>query len=361
MFIPSLMSGGAERVMSTLANHFVSEDKVEILMLNDIEPFYEVSKEVTIKNISTAKRKEGIIGSLLFISSEIKRRKEFINEVKNYQPDVILSFLNTTNIIALSAKRKMKSIPMIVSERNDPMLYNRLLRTVITFMYSKADLIICQGNSVANYYKRKHGKTVVIPNPINSNAIGDFHENRKKKIVSVGRLIKAKNHSLLIKAFKKISKDYPDFILEIYGEGELKSELESLIKKLEITDKVFLLGNKKNVMQFIDDAACFVLPSNYEGFPNVLLEAMASGLPVISTNFPTGIARELINDGQNGYVVPVGDEDSLINAIRNIIDSKDLQDYMGRNNLYVREMFSEETICVKWKKAINAISCKDRM
>mgnify|MGYP004491286705 CR=1 FL=1 len=358
MFIPSLLPGGAERVMSTVANYMVKEDDVEILMLNEMEPFYDLSEKIVVKNVTTAKRFEGIIGSIIFLFAEFRRRKDFIHEVETYQPDIILSFLNTTNLIVLSAKYRVKTIPIVVSERNDPNLYNKILRTVISNIYPKADLIICQGSKVASYYKSKRGKTVVIPNPINISSIGDYHEQREKKIVSVGRLIEVKNHKLLINAFKKISEEYPDYILEIYGEGELRNELERLIETLDIADRVFLRGNKKNVMQYIDTAQCFVLTSNYEGFPNVLLEAMASGLPVISTDFPTGIAYDLIENGINGYVVPVGDEDKLVDAIRNVLKSKELQSKMGKSNLYVRELYSEEIICRKWKDTLHEIACR---
>lgn len=349
LFIPSLMAGGAERVMSTVANYLSQDHTVEILMINEITPFYSLNENVTTKYVKTGKRKPGILGAFLFLGTEIKRRKAFIKEVHDYKPDVILSFLTTTNVIALLSLNKIKGIPLIVSERNDPGLYKKSVRWLINKLYPKADLIVCQGKRVAEFFNKIHGRTVVVPNPLNQAALGKFHEKRSDKLVTVGRLTAAKNQKLLIDSFFEIHTEYPNHTLEIYGEGELKEELSNYIDSLNMQNKIKLMGTRKNVMHYIDDAACFILPSNFEGFPNVLIEAMASGLPVISTDFPTGIAKELICDGINGYVVPTDNKKEMVRALRKVLSSEDEQNKIGKNNLQIAEIYSEKNICKLWK------------
>ena len=155
-----------------------------------------------------------------------------------------------------------------------------------------------------------------------------------------------------------ISKDElpDDCKLIIYGEGKLRENLEKLIKMKGMEKDIFLPGSQKNVMDLINGSALFVLTSNYEGFPNALLEAMAIGLPVISTNFYTGIAKELIKN-ENGIIVPVNDEQKLAKAIVRIMNDKQLRKIMKKNNVKLCKKFDVNNIASIWidyiKKAVD--------
>lgn len=348
LFIPALNAGGAERVMVTLANYLAKQNnEIEILTLNSDYSFYSVNGGVTVKGMNLSISSSGIKRKLDIVVKEILRRKAFIEEVNNFDADVVLSFLNTTNFIALSAIKHIKC-PLIISERNDPSSYSRFAKLACKMLYPKASTVVCQGKKVSDYYSKFGAKCRVIPNPLNPAAVGKMSESYIKKIVAVGRLIEAKNHALLINAFAKIASKYPDYSVEIYGEGELEGQLNNQIEELGLSNRVKLCGTRKNIMTLVSDYCCFVLPSNYEGFPNVLLEAMASGLPVISTDFSTGIARDLISEDVNGYVISINDADALAEAIEKLILDADKNLKMRKKNVEINEVFSEDRICKKW-------------
>ncbi len=356
MFIPALNAGGAERVMVTLANYLAeSGHDIMIQTLNTDESFYAVSDKVKITGMSYSFSGNSSIRKLQIPVIEAERGHTFIRAALEYRPDVILSFLYTTNIIALLARNRLKA-PLVISERNDPLAVSPVNKKICAKLYPKADLIVCQGNKVAAYFENIHGKCEVIANPLNPQAVGEFKSKKTKEIVTVGRLIPQKNHRLLIKAFSELHLKYPDYSLKIVGEGPLKSELEDLIDTLKLRDAVLIQSNVRNVMTVINDAACFVLPSDYEGFPNVLLEAMASGMPVVSTDFGTGIARDLIIDGKNGYVVPIEDTKKMADAIERIIVSENIQIQMGKENLKLKDQFSEGLICSRWEDALSKVA-----
>lgn len=351
-FIPALNAGGAERVMVTLANYLARKNHtIRILTLNSDESFYQVDTRVTIVGMNICFQKQGVLRKIETLFVEFKRRQMFISEVESFKPDVILSFLFTTNIISISAKKYCKC-PLYISERNAPDSYGKIERLLNQLFYPKSDVIVCQGKNVAEFYSRYGGKCIIIPNPINPAAIGNSTGIKKKRIVSVGRLIPQKNHKILIDAFALVEKEFPDYELEIFGEGELRTQLQDQINSLKLQEKVHLCGNRKNVMTTVADYACFVLSSNYEGFPNVLLEAMASGMPVISTDFSTGIARELIIDGENGYVVPVNDVHALADSLRKMLRSEDDMIKMGNNNRDILDRYCESQVCKMWENLL---------
>lgn len=356
MFIPALNAGGAERVMITLSN-YLAEGGHDVLIqtLNTSESFYKMSDKVKVLGMEYSFSRNPIIRKLQIPKIEIKRKNAFICTVLDFRPDIILSFLFTTNVLALLASKKIK-VPLVISERNDPLAGSLMNRKICAWLYPKANLIVCQGNKVASYFRNLRGKCVVIANPLNPEAVGEFKPQKTKKIVTVGRLIPQKNHTLLIHAFADVHLKYPEYSLIIVGEGPLKDELEAVIESLKLCDVVSIHTNIKNVMTVINDAACFVLSSDHEGFPNVLLEAMASGMPVISTDFGTGIAKDLIIDDKNGYVVPVGDKERMVMAIEKIISSENNQLRMGKENIQLKKVFSEESICSQWEEILGKVA-----
>lgn len=191
-------------------------------------------------------------------------------------------------------------IPLIYSERNDP---NRVNQRKVDKIYRKivehrADEFVFQTTGAQKCYPKKVQKrSVVILNPLDVTGFPthDFTVE-KKEIVTVGRLEPQKNQKLLINAFSELAKDFPDYTLIIYGEGSLRNELENYIISKGLQSKVVLPGVKNNIQEYIKDASLFVLSSDYEGIPNALIEAMAIGLPCVSTDCSPGGARELIAD-----------------------------------------------------------------
>ena len=355
--IAGLNSGGAERVMSSLINYLVNDDEIYLITFTDKDLFYEIDQRIHHININYFLPEKGIKRKLKLPYIEIKRIIRLIKILKTIKPNCVVSFCVTANLFNIAQKILYKRVPCIISERNDPTKHSKLIKLICKQTYKYADLIICQSRFVEKFYLDSNGKTCVLPNPLLIENIPDYKENiiRKNKIVTIGRLAEQKNQKSLIDAFSIIYQKYPKFVLEIYGEGALYNDLLNYIKNLNLENNVKLMGVKKNILECISDAKLFVLPSKYEGFPNVLLEAMSLGLPVISTDFSTGVAHDLIKDNINGFVVKVDDIKEMAKKIIEIIENEELQKQMSLNNLYVREDYSISKIGEEWKNVIDKI------
>lgn len=294
-FIGTLLEGGAERVISILTKELADEKdtKVSIVLWYDKDTFYQISPKVNLIKIPQMSGNNNFFQNLLWFRKFLKKEK-----------GVLISFLASFNMLAIVAHLFVKT-PIIVADRSDPSRVptNYFIRKIRDILYIFADGVVLQTKQNSRYFSHiTSSKKTVIYNPI---LLGDrngiaLSTNKKKKIVSVGRLIPLKNHELLINAFSLIIKKYPDYELWIYGEGMLRAHLEEIIKRLDLSKRIYLPGNSKKVYEEICDAEIFVLSSNYEGMPNALLEAMCLGLPVISTKVSG--ASDIIKDGENGYL-----------------------------------------------------------
>ena len=349
--IPRMQGGGAERVLATLANNLCRDHKIQIVTFTDAESFYRLDNKVELLGLGQSVNRKN---KLTYIASAalggVKLLFSLRKQIRTYRPDVILSFLREP--ILFSVIFKMLGVikcPLVVSERNDPTRESKLSQWFERNFYHKADKIVCQSEKVRTFFSEKHRlKTVVIPNPIASDAIPPrFEGKRKHTVVSVGRLRKQKNLSMLLRAFSRLPKAFSEFDLEIYGGGDLEEKLLEEIQTLGLEGRAKLMGIKKNVMHYVSDRALFVMSSDYEGFPNALAEAMAAGLPVISTDFSTGVAKDIIGE-ENGIVIPVGDEDALLSAMEKMLSREEKWDEMSRENRKLFATLSEENVVKKW-------------
>ena len=344
-FIPRMGGGGAERVIANLANELDKRgNSILIYTPTDSKSFYVLRPSVRIIGENFPISKKTIARQILLAFSGIRLWFSYITTVRREKPDVIISFLTETNFIALTHRHK--NFKLIVSERNDPTEYNRIVQFFIKRLYKKADFLVCQSRCVAEYFKSKN--TEIIPNPIDMSMLPKpYNGMRRKTICAVGRLVPQKNFSNLIRSFSMIANEFKEYSLEIYGEGPLHCELQELINALHLSNKIRLMGAHKKVLEKIRDAALFVMSSDYEGFPNALAEAMAIGLPVISTDFNSGTARELIAK-DNGILVPVNDIEAMAGAIKYLLGNPELCDSMSRKNLKIQERLSVDKITSEW-------------
>ena len=359
--IPRMNSGGAERVVANLACSFSKEHKVLVCSLVSKESFYDLKKKNIFFNSAgfSINRKNKFTVFYSYSKFFFKSLKFIKKNINDFKPDCIISFLIETDILTYLATRKNKDIVKIFSERNDPTRRKTLIKKVLKKIYKSSDLFVCQSKKVYEYYDYiSSNKKVIISNPIDYTLLPrNIYEEKNHNIVSVGRLNNQKNFELLINSYIISKDELPDDCkLIIYGEGKLRENLEKLIKMKGMEKDIFLPGSQKNVMDLINGSALFVLTSNYEGFPNALLEAMAIGLPVISTNFYTGIAKELIKN-ENGIIVPVNDEQKLAKAIVRIMNDKQLRKIMKKNNVKLCKKFDVNNIASIWidyiKKAVD--------
>ncbi len=339
--ISSMMRGGAERVMSILVNESVRRGyEVHLLLQSSPQVEYELNCEVNVVDLSC--KTQGVRG----LVSAIKRIAALKEAILSIKPDLVISFLTVCNMYTSLALRGT-GIPVIVSERNDPVkdcpnVFKRWLRN---YCYGFATGYIFQTGDAKNHFNNTiQSKSIIIPNPVKNGLPNADVSSAAKTIVAAARLNKQKNYPLLLNAFKLFLSDYPDYTLKIFGDGDKKDELVVLCQKLGIFEKVTFEGNVNNLHDRIKDARMFVLSSDYEGISNSLLEAMAMGLPCISTDCPCGGSRMLIEDGVSGLLTPVGNVEAFHKAMKKIADSDELALKLSENAKAVRRNYSEDVI-----------------
>ena len=352
--IPTLSGGGAERFVSNLSNHLAKKNyEICILIFEDMKPYYDLDEKILVKSLGCKVERGSRFKARLQIAWNILYRTvKFVRkEIKSFQPDVVMPFLPQADISCYLASSKRRKYKLICSERNDPNERFWAVRKILGYIYKKSDMLVCQSNKVVDYYQSvDESKKVVIANPVDPRIIPSFVSTESSpRIVSAGRLDFQKNYSLLINAFADAYPFLPkDTSLTIYGEGPERSQLEKLAVKKKMNNNIHFPGLSNNLLNEISDAALFVLCSDFEGFPNALLEAMVVGLPVISTDFRTGTARTLIGE-MNGSIIPVGDQHKLCETIIEYMSDKSKRTKIRLNNRMLLEKYSVNTIAQKWE------------
>ena len=351
--IIGLGKGGAERVVSVLANKLINKYDIDILVNTENNIAYKINPKVKIISLDEKRIK------LTFIRN-LKRIVNSSKIIKEEKPDIIISFLPVPSYRVLFLKRNIGNIPIIIADRNDPKReYKSFINKIaMKILYKKADGFVFQTMEQKEYFEKSiKENSRIIYNPIKDEFISDDNGKIKKEktIISVGRLTEQKNHKMLINAFSNIIKNFPDYTLKIYGEGNLEESLKKQITDLKLQDKVLLCGVSNNIKNELQKSEIFVLPSNYEGMPNVLIEAMAVGLPVISTDCPCGGPRELIQNGVNGILIPVNDEKSMQQSIELLIKNEDVASKIGNEAKKIKELLNSNKIVEQWEEYIEFI------
>ena len=317
--IPSLSKGGAERVVSVLSSELVEQGKeVTVITHFEVEDRYPISEKVKLICLSGLYEEEYRKNiSLIYLVKLIYRlRKAILQE----NPDYILPFLWTTCIrvdLALIFSKYKKRV--IQTVRNNPMIFpsNKLMKVYRDYLVKNSVKTIVQNSEQKKYFKKSlHNKVFILPNPVSKDLFNIKQEklNDEIKIIGVGRLEKQKNFDMLIDAFSVINSNCKKIKLHIYGEGSLKSYFQEKIIENNLDNSIILEGRSNDYKKIYGDADIFVLTSNFEGMPNTLLEAMAVGIPCISTNCPTG-PSDIIKDKENGFLVEVNNVNQLANRI----------------------------------------------
>lgn len=342
-------SGGAERTVSYLSEFFAAnQHQVEIVVLNG-NVFYSNTDKVRIIKADIPSSGRGIAGRMKAIFKRLTFVKKYLKENK---PDVVFCMLSETVKYVFGRK---KGFQLFTSERNNPATdTGRIGLFFKKLFFYYADGVVFQTERAKTFYsKRIQEKGVVIPNALGNELVFDyaFEGERERKISAIGRLVPQKDYPILIKAFAKVKEKHPNYHLEIYGKGPLEEELRSLAKSLDVGDSVLFQGVSPEAIINIANASCYVLSSKYEGMPNALMEAMAVGLPCVSTDCPNGPA-ELIQNGKNGLLVPVGDADALANAILKMIEDTDFAEQCGKNASKIKKTHSIENNAKKYLEFI---------
>lgn len=321
LFIPSLEGGGAERVMVDLANGICRRGYDVDLLLCEAKGPYLHELDSGVKVVDFGERRA------------IKCLFKLVGYLRATNPAVLLSALNYVNVIALLAcKIAQTQTRIIVSERSTPSAYTGLKHTLLVrplmrLLYRIADEVICVSKGVARdlseFISLPLTKTCVIYNPIDLDAIATRKEERImhpwlehraiKLVLSVGRLSPEKDYETLLRAIKIVSRK-EDVRLIILGEGSGRSQLEELVHTLDLAHIVDMPGFLPNPYPWMAACDTYVLSSVTEGFPNTLVQAMASGAKVVSTDCNHG-PNEILNGGALGALVPIRAPAELAKAI----------------------------------------------
>lgn len=345
--IPNLGMGGAERVASELANQYVKNGiDVSIILLDDNDIYYQLDDRIKVTFIDYNKEKSTVFRN-------IERIRKFRKFVKDNSIDIVISLLTSANFLAILSTRRTNA-KVYVSERNDPNSVSKKIKRIRNFLYRFADGAIFQTHGAKEYFpNRIQKKSTVIGNPIKENLPQwDSVEEHNKTIVTAVRLEKPKNIPMLIEAFNKVKVLHDDYKLIIYGDGMEYDNIKEQITKLNLEEYVLLKGKCNNWHDEAIKSTMFVLSSDHEGMSNSLLEALAMGMPVVSTDHPIGGARAVIDSGKNGFLVPVKDSDSLANAMMKLIESKELQIRFSNEAKKISDEMSVEKISEKWLEYI---------
>ncbi|WP_299128694.1 glycosyltransferase [uncultured Winogradskyella sp.] len=351
--IGAMSPGGAERVITNLSNQLINDFEVTIITFTEEEPFYPLNESVNIVPcFKTLEAPKSAIGSLKLNYKLLKRVSKI---TKEHNIDLLIGFITSANVIATLAA-KLNKIPCLISERNDPLKgdipkFWLILRKLV---YPKADCLIVQTEKVKQVYANtiKTKEMVVLPNPIStdlSKLRKDYSTDRENIILSVGTFNNDKRQERIISAFEDLQLD--DWQLLLLGDGPNESKLKTIVKDRNLSHKVTLIPKVKNVEDYYNKAKIFAFASKAEGFPNVLLEAMHFGLPSLSTDCNYG-PSELIEDGQNGFLVPVNDQDLFVEKLGELVFKKELHVAFSKKSRDTTEKFIDTHVTSSWKKLI---------
>jgi glycosyltransferase involved in cell wall biosynthesis len=331
LIIPTLKQGGAERVISELANAWVDwkNVSVSVVTLAKSEDFYTLKSGIKVHRLGFENKgfvKKFFSVLLTFISF----RKLLTYE----RPTYVLSFMERYNSFVLLASFKL-DMRVYVSDRSNPLKNMSFLNESLRrFTYRYASGIISQTQLAKDrlFIKTANSNIRVIPNPLR-NVLRYPEYKRDNIVVTVGRMVPEKGQKHLIEAFALLNRK--DWRLLILGDGKLKEELTQLADSLGILGLVEMPGAVCDVDHWLAKASIFAFPSISEGFPNALVEAMAAGLPCVSFDCNAG-PKDIIRNNENGILISEGDVLSFSHALKSLIDDERLRIRMGNAALDIR-------------------------
>ncbi|MDL0101178.1 GalNAc-alpha-(1-_4)-GalNAc-alpha-(1-_3)-diNAcBac-PP-undecaprenol alpha-1,4-N-acetyl-D-galactosaminyltransferase [Campylobacter felis] len=323
--IATLNSGGAERVLVTLANALCKEHEVCIIKFHPEDSFYKLEKEIVLKTLP-----QFSFHNLYHkIASRIKKIFALRRALRENESDVFISFLDTTNIACIVAKIGLKT-PLIISEHsNEAYLKSKFWRILRRLTYPYAQLLSVLGSSDKAFYEKFVKKVVILNNPCHFSFNVKTHFQKENLVLFVGRLDRNKNASMFIKAVATLRADLlTQYRFCIVGDGELRENLENEARNLRA--RVEFLGKVEDMAELYERAKVLCLCSFVEGLPTVLIEALYFDVCRISSEYYNG-ARDLIENEKDGLIVPLNDEKALALALERVLSDEELRKNLVEN------------------------------
>ena len=362
-----IFGGGAQKFTSLIATGLSEKFNIFILTFDDHSDIYPFKgKYYSLReNLGLFVK---VINSLRM--NQLIRPIRIFKKIQSISPDIIISITDFTNVFTIITKLMFHiKIPLIISVRSNPILKykkkNKIYNTLIRLLYplKLVNNIVTVSKRIQKMLEKNYGiKKNKIKTIYNGIEIAKIRENKREEIreykdilnknnlikfITVGRLIHIKGHKYLIEAFYNTKKEIPNSILLIIGDGPLRNELEKLILNKNMKDDIILLGMQKNPYKYLAQSDIFVLPSLLEGFPNVILEALACGLPIISTNCESG-PNEILDNNKYGFLTKVGDSLEMSQKMIYLAKNKDLINKYSKLSLERADYFNQEKIMGEW-------------
>lgn len=349
-----ISSGGAENVLRQIINACV-EQGMECTVFTVWKNTYSAKLPENVKVVELQQAGDGLKGKFI----QYRQLRKLIREEGC---DLVLSMPEDIGIYVILAMLGT-GIPVVVSERNNPWVMpdKKITRILRRLAYPFVKGLIFQTKQAASFFPAsQQRKGIVLPNPLDCSRLpGVYQGEREKVVVSAGRLADQKNFPLLIEAFAQFREKHPDYKLVIYGEGSKRQALEALAAEKLPEGSWSMPGRVDDLPERIGKCGIFALSSDYEGVPNVLIEALAVGTPSVSTDCAPGGAAALIENGKNGLIVPVGDADALAEGLSYIADHPDEAARMAAEAVKIREKLDAEKVTADWLAYLNRCANKN--
>ena len=350
-YINAIHEGGAERVILRLADHFAQAGYRSVVVTSFVDkneyPVPDGVERISIEQQEICQSK---------LMRNVTRILALRRICKKLRPEAIISFMCEPNFRSLCATFGLK-VKRIVSVRNDPEreYAGKIGRLVGKYLLPMADGCVFQTQDAKEWFpKRLQKKSKVIFNEVDRSFFSVEYIGGKD-IVTLGRLNEQKNHKMLIRAFSRIANQFPDRHLRIYGIGNQKEALESEIKKLHLEQQVHLMGLTTDSASILANAGLFVLSSDYEGMPNALMEALAVGVPCISTDCPCGGPRMIVQNGENGILISTGCVEELSEAMEYLLNNREEAERMGKVAQKYAQNYRPEIVFKDWEEYVQYI------
>ena len=343
--------GGAERTVLALADYFKNDYDVSILCMSGSSAF-EIPEGINLINLNI---KDSFNNGIERIINAFSRTLSIRKTIRQINPDIVYCIMgiNAKYLIG-DFNRKYK---LFVSERSNPKLYDEKTKKWLNRIYNKCDGIVFQTKRVSDLYPDlPDGKKTIIPNAVSNKAAYELSwEGRgSKRISAIGRLVTEKDYPTLLEAFSIFLKDHKDYVLEIYGDGDERSKIQGIINDKGLDQAVVLKGSRPDALECASQTECYVLSSICEGMPNTLMEAMAIGMPCVSTDCEYGPAELIVNE-KNGLLVECKAPEQLAMSLSRMTDDDEFASKCSANAFKDLKKHSILSIGIKYKEFFRAI------
>lgn len=351
----NLNNGGAERVICNLANRMVEDGHSVHLICYSVTPsfYYKLNDGVEIIQLDKkiANRKAFILRKVAGIVNFIK----LINALR--WADKVISFYTRQNCYSIIACQLLHK-PIICAERDHFFMTDgKLNHKMRNKWYPKSNGFIHQTQMARDWLRKKEGVVcddVIIPNPL---WMKEYPNRKPVKgyISAVGRLEEQKNYEEIIEAFEIVAENNDYATLHIFGDGPSKEKLQKMIHEKNLQNRIILEGITKDVAAIYAISDMYVMFSHGEGYPNALMEALAMGVPVISSDCPVGGPRDMITDGVNGILVKCSDINTFAERILDLLENSEMKAKFSKNAVKIRETNEFEEIYQQYMDYIMSV------